>query len=316
ELVQLTEIAKFLHQDIELDVKTKKLKLKKGKLKLPKSKKLVLQNVIMPELFDLNIGLNLGGTFASQTILTDLTNVLALPKINFPNFSFEQSETGIVKVKGPENIELTFRAAIIEQLDEGTEPSMDVDEEGKYALTTSESQQITFISMPKDLELLAEVIPGGTVEINDTGEVTIDLNAEDETADKLAGIFDPEIKLAESGLKEGVNIEGIGINQIVKIVYKDGTMQIMRPAVQERISVDVAGPVAANEPGLTFIYRTNGQVFYNLGGIKWLAEPELKVNKVNVSLKEPVIKIIQPDELVELTTTKGFRQLIHIKRAD
>ncbi|MDM8564430.1 hypothetical protein QUF74_02120 [Candidatus Halobeggiatoa sp. HSG11] len=317
ESVQATEVEKFLHQDIELDITTKKLKLKKGKLKLPKAKKVVLSNMIMPELSDLNVSLNLGGAFAEQTVLTDLTNVLALPKINFPDFSFEQSETGIVKVRGSgTGIELAFRAAVIEQLDEGTDPDLGMNVEGNYALTTEEGQQVTFTPMPKDPELLADVVPDGEVEINENGEVTIDLDTEDETAEKLAGIFDPEVKQAESGLNEGINIEGTGVNQIVKIVYKDGTMQTMLPAIQERISVDYAGPIAAEEPGLTFIYHSNGQVSYNIDGIKWRAKPELKVTKVKVNLTKPVIKILQPGKLVELTTVKGFRQLIHIEQTD
>ncbi|MCK5877644.1 MAG: hypothetical protein KAG43_08410, partial [Candidatus Marithrix sp.] len=319
ELVQTADIEKFLHQDIELDITTKKLKLKKGKLKLPMANKVILSNVVMPDLPDLNISLNMGGAFSEQTMLDDLTDVLDSPKINFPDFSFEQSDTGIVKVKGSgtsKDIELAFRAAIIEQLDEKTDPDLDMDEEGNYALTTDEGQQITFAPMPKDMELLAEVVPEGEIDISETGEVNIDLNTDDESADKLAGIFDPEVKSAESGLNEGVNIEGTGVDQIAKIVYKDGTMQTMRPSVIERISVDYAGPIAADESNLKFTYHSSGKVFYNLGGFKWLARPELKVVKVKVNLKKSVIKIIQPGKLVELTTVKGLRQLIHIEKAD
>jgi hypothetical protein len=319
ELVQPTDIEKFLHQDIEIDVKTKKLKLKKGNLRIPKAKKVILPTVIMPELPDLNISLFLGGTFTKQTVLNDLTDVLASPEVNFPDFSFEQSDTGIVKVKGSgpsKDIELAFRAAAIEQLDERTEQDLGVDEEGNYALTTEEGQQITFAPMPKDPEMLAEVIPDGEIEISETGEANIDLDTEDDTADKLAGVFDPEVKPAEPGLEEGVNIEGTGVDQIAKIVYKDKTMQIVRPAVQDRDSVDYAGPIAAGESSLKFTYHSNGQVFYNLNGFKWRARPELKVTKVKVNLKKSVIKIIKPGKLVELTTAKGLRQLIHIEKAD
>ncbi|MDM8569117.1 hypothetical protein QUF50_06365, partial [Thiotrichales bacterium HSG1] len=241
------------------------------------------------------------------------------PKINFPEFSFEQSDTGIVKVKGSgpsKDIELAFRAAIIEQLDEGTDPDLDIDEEGNYSLTTDEGQKVTLAPMPKDPDMLAEVVPNGEIEISETGEANIDLDTEDETADKLAGIFDSEVKVAESGLEEGINIEGSGVDQIAKIVYKDGTMQTMRPAVIERTSVDYAGPIAAGDSSLKFIYHSNGQVFYNLGGFKWRARPELKVAKVEVNLKKSVIKIIKPGKLVELTTAKGLRQLIHIEKAD
>jgi len=317
DLVQPVEIEKFLHQDIQIDVKTKKLKLKKGKLKLPKAKKVVLSAFIMPELPNLKVSLNLGGAFAEQTILTDLTKVLALPKINLPNFAFEQSETGIVKVKASgTNIELAFRAAAIEQLDVGIEPNLDVDDEGNYSLTTEEGQQVTFIPMFKDPELLAAIIPDGAIEISDTGEANIDLDSEDETADKLVGVFDPEVKTAESGLNIGINIEGTGVDQIAKIVYKDGTMQTMRPAVQDRSSVDIAGPIVAGDSNLKFSYHADGRVFYNLDGFKWLARPELKVTKVKVNLSQPIIKILKPGKLVELTTVKGFRQLIHIGKVD
>ncbi|MFK5971116.1 MAG: hypothetical protein QM487_13490 [Candidatus Marithrix sp.] len=318
-LVQPTEIAKFLHQDIQIDITTKKLKLKKGKLKLPKAKKVVLPMLVMPDLPDLNVSLNFGGAFTEQTILTDLTKVLALPKINFPDFSFQQSDTGIVKIKGSgasQGIELAFRAAVIEQLEVGVDPGLGVDEEGNYALTTAEGQQVTFAPMPKDPEMLAEVIPDGTIEIAETGEVNIDLDSEDETADKLAGVFDPEVKQADLGLKIGINIEGTGVDQIAKIVYNDGTMQTVLPAVQDRASVDIAGPIAAGVSNLKFTYNTSGQVFYNLDGFKWRARPELKVTKVKVNINKPVIKVLQVGKLVELTTVNGFRQLIHIEKTD
>ena len=319
DLVQPTEIAKFLSQDIEIDITTKKLKLKKGKLKLPKAKKLVLPIMVMPDLPDLNVSLNLGGSFNKQTILTDLTQVLALPKINLPDFSFQQSDTGIVKVKGSgtsQGIELSFRAAVIEQLEDGVDPGLGIDEEGNYALTTEEGQQVTFTPMPKDPELLAEIIPDGAIEIAETGEVNIDLDSEDETADKLACIFDPEVKQADLGLKVGINIEGTGVDQIAKIVYNDGTMQTVLPAVQDRASVDIAGPIAAGVSNLKFTYNTSGQVFYNLDGFKWRARPELKVTKVKVNISKPVIKVLQVGKLVELTTVNGFRQLIHLEKAD
>ena len=318
-LIQLTEITKFLHQDVQVDVKTKKLKLKKGKLKLPKAKKVVLSTMVMPDLPDLNVSLNLGGAFTQQTILTDLTEVLTLPKINLPDFSFEQSDTGIVKVKGSgtsQGIELVFRAAVIEQLEEGIDPDLGVDEEGNYSLTTAEGQQVTFAPMPKDPEMLAEIVPDGTIEISETGEANIDLDSEDETADKIACVFDPEVKTADPGLKVGINIEGTGVEQIAKIVYNDGTMQTVMPAVQDRASIEIAGPIAAGVSTLKFTYNTSGQVFYNLDGFKWRARPELKVTKVKVNLNKPVIKVLQVGKLVELTTVNGFRQLIHIEKTD
>ncbi len=317
--VQITEITKFLNQDVQFDVTTKKLKLKKGKIKLPKAKKLVLPIMVMPDLPDLNVSLNFGGAFTEQTILTDLTKVLALPKINFPDFSFQQSDTGIVKIKGSgtsAGVELAFRASVIEQLEAGVDPDLGVDIEGNYALTTAEGQQVTFVPMPKDPEMLAEIVPDGAIEISETGEANIDLDSEDETADKIACVFDPEIKQADLGLKVGINIEGTGVDQIAKIVYNDGTMQTVMPAVQDRASVDIAGPIAAGVSNLKFTYNTSGQVFYNLDGFKWRARPELKVTKVKVNLNKPVIKVLQVGKLVELTTVNGFRQLIHIEKAD
>jgi hypothetical protein len=129
-------------------------------------------------------------------------------------------------------------------------------------------------------------------------------------------MFDPEIKPAESGLKIGINIEGTGVEQIAKIVYPDGTMQIMFPAVQDRTSVDYAGPIVAEKSWLKFSYHANGQVFYDLDGFKWRGKPELKVSKVKVNLEQPVIKMLASGKLAELTTVKGFRQLIHIEKVD
>ncbi|EDN70399.1 hypothetical protein BGP_4078 [Beggiatoa sp. PS] len=310
--VQPQDIEKFLPSDVTIDINTGKLKVKPGKLKLPKKGKPdILAAVALPSLPDFNVSFSLGGGVSTEnTILAELNQTLAHSAVGLSEFSFTQQDSGILDVAGA-GIKLSLMpSGDIEQLAEGTPPGLIVNETGNYELVTTESKKITFQSAPANLENLLEVIPNSEVEINEYGEIHLDITGE--APSQLVGVFGTFIETAPEGLTPGIHFEGtVGVNEVAKIVLSDGTMQVMSPAVLDRQSVEIATPPLLRQM-LTYQYLANGEVLFELEGYRYKAIPELTVAVVETR-EQPLLTVLEPGKLIEHLMVDGKRQLFHLE---
>jgi len=306
--VKPQDIEKFLPSDVTIDINTGKLKLKPGKLKLPKKGKLdILTTVTLPPLPDFNVSFSLGG---ESTILVELNQTLAHSAVGLSGFSFTQQDSGILDVAGAGTKLSLMPSGDIEQLAEGTPPGLIVNETGNYELITTESKKITFQSAPANLENLLEVIPNSEVEINEYGEIHLDITGE--APSQLVGVFGTFIETAPEGLTPGIHFEGtVGVNEVAKIVLSDGTMQVMSPTVLDRQSVEIATPPLLRQM-LTYQYLANGEVLFELEGYRYKAIPELTVAVVETR-EQPLLTVLEPGKLIEHLMVDGKRQLFHLE---
>ncbi len=299
------------HLGIEVNVKGK-LKFKKGKkIKLPKKHRKVKLSatIALPELPDLEVDLSLGGNWSASktTVLSELNQTLAE---SYPELAFEQKDTGILIVQGSgslQGLEFSFipEEGGIEAVEEDTAPGVSVNAEGRYVLITASGYKVTFMPMPKAPELLLEVTAGGSVEINEYGETQLEILGDN--ARKIACVFSPMIQQADEGLAPGITIEGkAGVNEVAKVVYKDGTMQVMHPAY-DRKNVLLA---TSGGMGLNFEFKMDGTIHFDSEGFRWKATPELTMTPVNEESATPYFNVLEFGELAELVIN-GTSQLVH-----
>jgi len=299
--------------ELKFDIKTGKLKYKKGKMKLPKKlKKLVRAGLVLPDQPDLNVSLRLGGTFAQKTIVTELTQTLVL---KYPAFSFKQLDTGFLEVEG-NGRKFAFMVASdgIEQLDEGTQPGLTQNKDGHYELITADSMKVTLKPAIPKPELMLEAIPDIKVEFNEHGETQLEIPSDEpgKEPSKMACVFESEVVKAEAGLEVGINLLGTpGVDEVAKIVLDDGSMLVAHPTVVDRGSAESATPGLMGK-SLDYQYLTNGTIRFDLDGYRFSGKPEFKVTTVT-KREQSVLKVLKPSKLIELITKEGKRQRFHLE---
>jgi tRNA threonylcarbamoyladenosine modification (KEOPS) complex Pcc1 subunit len=302
------------HTNIDIDVNGK-LKFKKGKkIKLPKKHRKVKlpATIVLPELPDLEVDLSLGGNWSTSktTVLFELNQTLA---VSYPELVFEQKDTGILIVRGSgslQGMEFSFipEEGSIEAVEEGTPQGVSVNAEGRYVLITTSGYKVTFMPMPKAPELLLEVTAGGNVEINEYGETLLEILGA--KARKIACVFNPMIQKADKGLAPGVTIEGTpGVDEVAKVVYSDGTMQIIYPAYDRKKVLLATGMT------LNFEFKVDGKIHVDVDGYRWEAIPEFSVIPV---VQEPAIpyfnfNVLEFGQLAELIMSEGMSQKVHVE---
>ena len=224
------DLANFVPPDWTLDPATGELIAPEGAgLAFPPVDGLQLnEGVGLPEIPDFSKGLAIGGVDSRGSVLDGLDS--ALDAANLPDFEFQQ-DGGILMVVGTNDRVGTNLAFIpdadgITQAPAGTEPGISVDSQGRYILTTPEGYQIPIIPAPADPNEILDIIPGGSVTLGDDGETRIQEAGED----PLMGVFKPFI--TDSDLAPGMHHEGSGVDEIITVVYEDGTSQQMRPTIQ------------------------------------------------------------------------------------
>ena len=315
--VKSTDLEKFLPIGVKIDHKTGKLKFKKGKVKLPKwVRKLELPTaIVLPELPDLNVSFSLGGSLTQKTVLTELTQTLAT--IGYSGFAFKQQDSGILTVEG-QGSSFAFIPAQdgLEQLAEGTAtPGLTATKTGHYEFITADSQKVTLIPMPVNVQGLLDVVgEGGKVEINEHGETHLQIQVASGKFSQVAGVFEADVETAEAGAAPGITITGTpGVDEVAICVYKDGSKQTIRPAILDRDISEIAAPQVTGNQRLNYQYHANGEIHFDLEGFRWKAVPELTVTTV-ATRKQHLMKVLKPSELVEFITKEGQRQLLHIEQ--
>jgi hypothetical protein len=319
--VKSTDIEKFLPIGLKIDHKTGVLKLKKGKMKLPKHirKQQLPVAIVLPQLPDLNVSFSLGGSFTKKTVLTELTQTLVTS--GFSDYAFKQQESGILEVEG-QGRRFAFIPAQggLEQLAEGAVIQQRITENntGHYEIITADNQKITLIPVPANVQGLLDVVgDGGKAEINEYGEAHLQIRSEVAGGKfrKVVGVFGADVETAEEGTAPGITFKGTpGVDEVAICVYKDGTKQTIRPAILNRKSSEASALRITNNQRLDYQYRADGQINFVLDGFLFSAKPEFSVTTVATTRKQAVMNVLKPAKLVELITADGRRQLLHLEK--
>ena len=116
-------------------------------------------------------------------------------------------------------------------------------------------------------------------------------------------MFDPMIMPAPKGMKPGISIEGM----LGTVVYPDGTMQVMHPAMPDIAQLQVA-TMAFLGVEIKFEYQANGTAEFEFDGQNLKAIPTFEVAEDNTTdTSQPVLEVVDPQagEQVETINEQG-----------
>jgi hypothetical protein len=175
-----------------------------------------------------------------------------------PGFDVKQ-ENGVVSVTGTGDNTGVEVAVVPEKVvvDATAKPGLSTDASGNYVVTTKSGLQITFLSAPKDPVVLYKTLKGKSgkhhVKIKKHGGVYFPA-----PRGNVLAKFSPFVEKAPAGMAVGVTFNG-GFGAVV---YPDGTMQQIAPAMPEHTALDTAVRALLAKLGLsvtiTFTYNADG----------------------------------------------------------
>lgn len=257
--VSPAHVTKLLPAKWEMDSET-------GALTAPVGAKLTLSTlplpadlpvqVILPPVLDINSGFGLGGggTPLKEGMRHSLDNA------NLTKFVLSQNEYGILLVEGTDElagIKYTFipDANNVIQVDTNKTPVGLTNRNGGFSyITMPTGQQFRVISAPQNPVALSETLGNGEVVLGELGDVLMELASQSRRGGaRMVAIFDPFIEPApeewcvemESGeticdfdnapehLRPGIHFPRARAGKLeqAKVVYSDGTAQVIRPTL-------------------------------------------------------------------------------------
>jgi len=316
--VKLPDLQIFLPEGWAIDVKGK-LKIKHGKIKLPKIKVTKLQlpvEVVLPELTDLNIDLAVGGTVdgESDTLLDQINTTLV--DLELPDFSCRQ-ENGILQVEGSgesKGIDFAFipDEEETEQASDDTPEGVSVDTNGRYVFVTKTKIKFKLLPAPRDPIAITKLIPGGKIKMGKRGETRLELKHLNRI---VAGMFDPVITVAPPGTPVGVTIKMHKGREVVMVVYEDNMMQYMYPSIQSSEDLIEARDLLpdANSYG-KYQFRVDGYVRFVYRDVLMQLAPRFDVEEsCTGSRSQAGIDIVQAGEVARLVSPEGDCQTFDVE---
>jgi hypothetical protein len=312
--VQPQQLMAFLPAGWSIHPVTGKLKVPPGKLKLKKIKHHIVLPVglQLPEFYDLNSTISLGGDGDGEnSIVAEIQALLAAK--GYPNLRVELDDSGILRVAG-DGVELNFVAdgEEIEQLEEDAVPDIVVNDEGNFNVITASGLKLTLLTAPRDPVALMNLVPGGEVKLDKKGNVKIRFSGHQYI---LTGTFDPLVLTAPADVQPGVHVSGVaGENEVAHVVYEDGTMQVIYPSVTDSLGVTWS----ADFYGTGKIkFHANGRIRYvDDLNTAWTVVPSLNI-QLNYSVKPryPYFFWHVPGEEMVYVDNEGAAQLFYWKLA-
>jgi hypothetical protein len=228
-----------------------------------------------------------------------------LVDVGMPKLSVTQEE-GIVNVTGSGDLEGTNFAFVpdeetIVQVEEGTPVGVTQDENGFYVVVTADGIGMTLCPAPKSPVQLLKLAKGkkkgkGKLKKKKHGAFHFPVVG----YGNVAAMFEPMIMPAPIGMLPGIFIEGM----LGTVVYPDGTMQVMHPAMPEIAQLQVA-TMAFLGVEIIFEYQANGIAEFEFNGKDFKAVPTFEVVEDNTS--QPVMEVVDAEagEQVETLNEQG-----------
>lgn len=316
--VKLPDLQVFLPTGWEIDVKGK-LKVKPGKIKLPKIKVTTLQlpvEVTMPQVTNLNVNLSVGGNAdeESDTLLNQINTTLV--DLQLPDFSCKQ-ENGILQVEGggeSEGIDFAFipDEDETEQVADDTPEGVSIDITGSYVFVTKTKVKFKLRPAPRDPVAITKLIPGGKIKVGKRGETRLVLKHLNRI---VAGMFDPVITVAPPSMTPGVSIQMIDGREVVVVVYEDNMMQYMYPGIQDSEDLIEARDLLPDAQWYgKYQFDVTGVVRFVYRDVMMQLMPRFDVEEsCTDSSSQSSIDILEPGQVARLVTPDGDCQTFDLE---
>ncbi|OQW90548.1 MAG: hypothetical protein BWK78_06720 [Thiotrichaceae bacterium IS1] len=230
-----------------------------------------------------------------------------LKQMNLPQFTLSQNPQGLVEVKGTDNVNFSFICPTGTTIQGSPQmpPALTVMEGGFYQVTTPSAQQFTMVPAPKDPENLSKILGDGSIIMGKRGDVFLEVPnqvRQPSGGAREVVLFDSLIEPAPADMCEEIAGEVVcdfenaplerqpGIHEVVeenkrqntgepkkkKIIYTDGTAQVLYPTV---LSPDTFIEQAQKTLKDTqkVILQANGMFKMSYQGSRYLAIPNFEV---------------------------------------
>jgi hypothetical protein len=265
----------------------------------------------LPTMPDFSKGIAIGGQVSKgQNTLDGLNEGLALA--GYSQFKFEQQED-VLTVEGSGDVK-GFKLAFIpdangmRQAEENAPAGLAQNEQGQFVITTPDKREIPVIPAPKDTEGLLEVIPDeGRFEMGERGDVFLELPGK--THPHVVCMVDSFVGEAPPDMPPGVHFTQTPEGQEEgMIIYEDGTMQEMQPAVMAPQKFIEGGQEIDGVEEIT--QRMDGTFDMMFKGRPLRIEPNFDVQTESVAEGEEVEpEVILMGDDVEYTVQNGTELL-------
>jgi len=223
--------------------------------------------------------LSLGGGSGDNSVLSGMDKALATG--GYGDFNFKQRDDGILSVVtaegAPPSASFIPDASKMVQAPTDSVPGITVDAAtGGYVMITDQGYQIPLLPSIANPDEVESLLPGSDINIGSGGETSIiSPPGADGVVTQITGIANPILE--QSTLDAGTYRTGSGADEEYKIVYADGSAQVLKPALQDP---DEFKASVADIPGATdLVIKTNGSVSLNVGGVDLVLKPLFDVTK-------------------------------------
>ncbi|MCP4697901.1 MAG: hypothetical protein GY862_13775 [Gammaproteobacteria bacterium] len=256
EDISYDDIQKFIPSDWKIDETTGDITPPPGThVVLPEignRDTLARQGLHLPPLPDFARDFSLGGKAQSGKSFLDDANQ-TLKDNEFGEFTFSQNDSGILIIRGPEEVEFSYLPDPDDLVQVGDDvlPGISLDEDGYPVMITPDHRQFALRPAPKNPDELRQQL-GAEVHIGDDGDVLVKLP--DLT---VPFIFEPEVKPAPEGVEPGPHVEP---NGDIFYVYEDGTAQQVYPAPYLPDSLERALAAIDTENITDLRFKPNGTI--------------------------------------------------------
>jgi hypothetical protein len=234
-----------------------------------------------------------------------------LTDVGMPDLTVTQ-EDGIVNIIGSGDSAGTDLAFVpdeetIVRVEGGTPAGVTQDDNGFYVVVTADGIQMTFLPAPRNPVQLLKLANGnqgkGKLKKNKHGAFHFPV----EGYGNVAAMFDPMVKPAPKGKKPGIFIEGMSGT----VVYSDGMMQMIRPAMPEMAQLQVATTALLGKE-VAFEYQANGTAEFELNGQNLKAIPTFEVaeDKPSDTSSQPVLEVVNAKEGEQVETLNEQGELV------
>jgi hypothetical protein len=230
-----------------------------------------------------------------------------------PGFEVTQ-ENGIVNVTDGEGVNMALMPTGDVVKDEEAKPGISVDDEGRYVLVTEVGLKFSFLPAPKDPVKLCQAAglgKGNKVKVKKHGGVHFGVKGKG----RIAAMFSPFIDKAPEGAEPGVTYDDSGMGTVV---YPDGTMQNIMPAMPEPDALNAAVQALLAQLGLTvsiefkFNVMDGTATFTGVDGQEQQVIPNFEVTppaeETAGEAVEPSLELIDAST-AEITTEDGTQTL-------
>jgi hypothetical protein len=219
-------------------------------------------------------------------------------ELDMPGVSVEQ-EDGVMKVSDGDDLELalTPEKDKIVAAPEGATPGVKRMPSGHYVVITKAGLQITLSGAPKSFGLLSNVIGGaGTIQIRQNSVFQFQVGGQ-----PIATVFNPFVRPAPAGMTVGVTMMGT----VGTVVFSDGTMQMIYPAVPHIPSLSAAAE-ALFGGNFNFRPQADGTANVVYKGQHYKVVPEFELGESSDSAEPSMDELdVEPGEQVDVLNENG-----------